>query len=85
MLAVLSGIECKSKNDLNVWFTTVSGGTPIKLEVSAATPTKQAGSTNVYDVAISWSIGPKDQPANPNDAMLSVNSLKVSYIAVFFP
>jgi hypothetical protein len=86
MLAVLSGIEWQNKTKLKTWFDNVPVESPIKIAVSAGPVTKQAGSTNVYDVTIDWSIGPKGGPVNRDSAaILNVNSITVSYIAVFFP
>ena len=81
MIAALYGIEWQTKPDLDTWATTIPAQ-PITLEVSASTPVKQAGSNNVYDVFLNWGVGPKDSPTTP---MLNVKSLKVGYVAVFYP
>ncbi len=81
----IAGIEWLSWDDFSVWLGDASTAIPVKLEVSAGAPTKKAGTNNSFDFPISWSIGPKSTPANPNDALLNVRSLTVSYTVVFLP
>ena len=84
IMVALSGIEWKSKNDLNTWWSTVAGSDSPMLQVSAKTPTQQVNSKNTFDFGISWSVGPKDKPA-VGSAILHIKKLIVSYIAVFYP
>lgn len=85
MVVSLAGIEWLSWNDFFTWIGTADAGSPIQLQVSVGAPSKQAGTNNVFDFPINWTVGPKDNPAIPADVMVNVRSVKVSYVAIFFP
>jgi hypothetical protein len=85
MMVALAGFDRISWNDYLTWLGQVMPGNPVQLKVGAGTPTKKAGTDNVFDFSISWTIGPKSNPPAPNPPMLHIASLTVSYIAIFFP
>lgn len=83
VLVALSGIKWKSKTDSLAWWNDLvaASGTQIELQVNAGTPTKKAATDNEFEVGLSWSVGPKSNTLN----LINVESLSVSYIAVFYP
>lgn len=85
MVAWVAGIELRSLADINEWESTADDGSPVQFEVGVGTITRQPASANAYDFEITWAVGPKDNPANPADAIVVVQSIKVAYTAVFRP
>ncbi len=80
----IAGIEWKTKNEVNSWWTNINGGLSPIVRVTADSPQKQLASKNVFDFVVNWTIGPNDTTI-PNNPILSIKSLLVSYIIVFYP
>ena len=85
MIAAFSGIDWVSWTDFSTWLGNVSSGNPVQLQVSVGAPTKKPGTNNVYDFPVSWTIGPKSNPPAPQQPMLNIKSLLVSYFVIFLP
>jgi hypothetical protein len=87
VFVAISGIKWKSKTDLTTWWDNLTSGGPVQIEVSAGPPVKKAATDNEFEVGISWAVGPKSAAgaANNPPEMINVESLSVSYIAVFNP
>ena len=80
----LTGIIWKDLTNAGTWLSTVSTGTPVQVSV-AGSVARQGGSLNTFNVSLFYTVGPKDNPANPNDAIVLVDQLIVNYIVIFFP
>ena len=79
VLAAISGITLKDKTNLGTWYGAINAGSPWMFQLTASAAV-QAGSTQTWDISLTWSVGPKD-----NTPIVNIESLFVSYIVVFQP
>lgn len=84
VIVSLNGIVSAGKTDLTTWWSTLVGGTDLETKV-AGVIARQGGSPNTFDLKLSYSVVPKDNPAIPANARVAVKQLLVNYLVVFFP
>lgn len=86
IMAGIAGIEWKTKNEVNTWWTNIPGGNAPIVRVTTDPPQKQLNSPNTFDFKVNWTVGPNDLVVvGPNNPSLSIRSITVSYVIVFFP
>jgi len=88
VFVALAAFDLQAKTALNKWWTDLknpTAGAAITVGVSVSALAKKAGTNNVFEGSLSWSIGPKSNPANPADAKIIATSLTVNVIVVFSP
>ena len=83
IMAAIAGIEWKPRDQVNTWWAQIANAAPI-VRVTADPPQKQLASKNTFDFVLNWTVGPNDTTI-PNNPSLSITSLTVSYVVVFFP
>ncbi|HZI62396.1 MAG TPA: hypothetical protein VFD62_16895 [Pyrinomonadaceae bacterium] len=84
IMAAIAGIEWKTRNEINTWWGNIGGADSPIVRVTADPPQKQLASLNTFDFVLNWTVGPNDTTI-PNNPSLSIKSLTVSYVVVFFP
>ena len=84
IMVAIAGIEWKTKGEVNTWWTNILANESPIVQVVADTPVKQAGSNNVFDFTLNWTVGPNDTKI-ANNPSLSIKSLLVNYVVVFYP
>ena len=84
IIAAIAGIEWKTKTAVTTWWNNINAGNSPIVRVTADPPQKQLASLNTFDFVLNWTIGPNDT-TNPMSPSLSIQSLTVSYVIVFFP
>jgi hypothetical protein len=70
-------------NNFNTWSPGVDQTAAVVLDVSVLGQPSVNGQN--YAFPVHWKIGPRFPQAGAQPAMLNVQSLAVSYIAVFYP
>jgi hypothetical protein len=86
IMAAIAGIEWKEKDDVDAWWTNIPGDQSPIVRVAADPPLKQLASLNTFDFRLNWTVGPNDLVViGPNNPSLSIRSITVSYVVVFFP
>jgi hypothetical protein len=76
------------KNTMLDWWnklTGAAGTTAIDLGITVGALAKKAGTDNVFEGSLSWSVGPKSITADPNNAKIAVTKLTVNMLVVFSP
>lgn len=84
IMAAIAGIEWKTRDEVNTWWSQIPGAKSPIVKVTADTPQKQLASQNVFNFVLNWTVGPND-PTIPNNPSLSIKTITVSYVVVFFP
>jgi hypothetical protein len=88
VFVALAGVELQSKTGLSTWWGDLNApanGTAVNIGVTVSTLAKKAGTNNVFEGSLSWSIGPKSNPANPANAKIIATNLIVNVMTVFSP
>jgi hypothetical protein len=88
VFVALAGLELQPKNTLLDWWTKLTGAAAtaaIDVGITVGALAKKAGTDNVFEGTLSWSVGPKSITANPNNAKIAVTKLTVNMIVVFSP
>lgn len=83
MVVALSSVTWISMQDFNTWSSGVDQAAALVLDVSV--PGQPSVNGQNYVFPIHWKIGPRLPEGVGQPAMLNVQSLAVSYIAVFYP
>jgi hypothetical protein len=81
MVAALNGVEWQGKKDLTDWWNALAPADGPSINVNVDKITKKAGTANVFDFSIAWSVG----PPTGLPKQVSVKSLQVVYSAIFYP
>ena len=84
IMPALAGIEWKTRNEVNTWWSQISGLQSPIVRVTADPPQKQMASPNQFNFRLNWEIGPNDTTI-ANNPSLSIRTITVSYVVVFFP
>jgi hypothetical protein len=84
IMAAIAGIEWKTRNEVNTWWSQISGGQSPIVRVIPDPPQKQMASPNVFNFVLNWTVGPNDTTI-VNNPSLSIKTLTISYVVVFFP
>jgi hypothetical protein len=88
VFVALAGLEVQPKNTMLDWWnklTGAAGTTAIDLGITVGALAKKAGTDNVFEGSLSWSVGPKSITADPNNAKIAVTKLTVNMLVVFSP
>jgi hypothetical protein len=81
----ITSITRRSLNEVAQWLTTIPPADEWIFEVTPGPPQLVAGSGNQYNIPITWAIGPKDLPANPNNAIITIKKMTVNCLVIFYP
>ncbi|HKE47474.1 MAG TPA: hypothetical protein VKB52_05380 [Rhodanobacteraceae bacterium] len=88
VFVALCAVELQAKKSLQQWWaklTAPANGAAIDFGVTVSSLAKKAGTDNVFEGSLSWSVGPKSITALPADAKILTTKLKVNVIVIFSP
>jgi hypothetical protein len=86
VLVSITSITRRSLNDVAQWVTTIPPADEWIFDVSPSPPPLPvSGSVNQFNISVRWSIGPKDQPSIPANAMIAITKMTVSCLVIFNP
>ena len=85
MMVALAGIEMQNTAALTLWWKKVLGADAPVVQVSAAAATRIGVTKNQFKFGINWTVGPKDARIPVTNQILSIKSILVDYIVVFYP
>lgn len=88
VFVALASIELQPKTAMKQWWnklTAPANAAAINLGVTVSSLAKKAGTDNVFEGSLTWSVSPKSITAAPADAKIVTTRLLVNVIVVFSP